>query len=173
MAADHEPLEDLARRLQETCLAARLTVATAESCTGGLVAHGITSIPGSSGYFLGAIVSYADRVKVEALGVPPDVLATHGAVSAQVALAMAAGVRDRLATDLGVGITGVAGPEGGSEEKPVGLVYVGVCDRLGSDVRRFHWAGDRTANNQASAAEALRFLAERAETLAGSGTPAG
>lgn len=173
MATDREPLEDLARRLQDRCLAAGLTVAAAESCTGGLVAHGITSIPGSSGYFLGAIVSYADRVKVEALGVPPDVLATHGAVSAQVALAMANGVRERLATDLGVGVTGVAGPDGGSEEKPVGLVYVGVSDRLGSDVRRFHWVGDRVANIEASAAEALRFLAERAEALAGAETPAG
>ena len=84
MATDHEPLEDLARRLQDTCVEAGLTVATAESCTGGLVAHRITSIPGSSGYFLGAVVSYADRVKVETLGVPPDVLATYGAVSAQV-----------------------------------------------------------------------------------------
>jgi nicotinamide-nucleotide amidase len=173
MATEHEPLEDLARRLQHTCLGAGLTVATAESCTGGLVAHGITSIPGSSGYFLGAIVSYADRVKVDALGVPPDVLATHGAVSAQVALAMASGIRERLATDLGVGITGVAGPDGGSDEKPVGLVYVGVSDRLGTDVRRFHWAGDRAANNEASAAEALRFLAERADALAGVETPAG
>ncbi len=173
MATEHEPLEDLARRLQHTCLGAGLTVATAESCTGGLVAHGITSVPGSSGYFLGAIVSYADRVKVDALGVPPDVLATHGAVSAQVALAMASGIRERLATDLGVGITGVAGPDGGSDEKPVGLVYVGVSDRLGTDVRRFHWAGDRAANNEASAAEALRFLAERADALAGVETPAG
>ncbi len=173
MATDHEPLEDLARRLQHTCLDAGLTVAAAELCTGGLVSHGITSIPGSSGYFLGAVVSYADRVKIEALGVQPDVLATYGAVSAQVALAMASGVRDRLATDLGVGVTGVAGPDGGSAEKPVGLVYVGVSDRLGSDVRRFHWDGDRATNNQASAAEALRFLAERAGALAGSEAPAG
>ena len=130
-------------------------------------------MPGSSGYFLGAVVSYADRVKVETLGVPPDVLTQHGAVSAQVALAMAAGVRDRLGTDLAVAVTGVAGPEGGSEEKPVGLVYVGVSDRIGSDVRRFHWAGDRATNIEASAAEALRFLAERAAALAGSKTPAG
>ena len=173
MAPDREPLEDLARRLQHLCLEAGLTVATAESCTGGLVAHGITSIPGSSGYFLGAVVSYADRVKVETLGVPPDVLATYGAVSAQVALAMAVGVRDRLATDLAVSITGVAGPDGGSAEKPVGLVYVGVSDPLGSDVRRFHWDGDRAANIEASAAEALRFLADRAGALAGAKTPAG
>ncbi len=173
MATDNEPLEDLARQLQRTCLDAGLTVGTAESCTGGRVAHRITSIPGSSGYFLGAIVSYADRVKIETLGVPPDVLATHGAVSAQVALAMATGIRERLTTDLGVGITGVAGPDGGSDEKPVGLVYVGVSDRLGSDVRRFHWAGDRAANIEASATEALRFLAERAEALAGAETPAG
>jgi nicotinamide-nucleotide amidase len=173
MAPDGEPLEDLARRLQHTCVEAAITVATAESCTGGLVAHGITSVPGSSGYFLGAVVSYADRVKVEVLGVPADVLATHGAVSAQVALAMAAGVRERLATDLGVGVTGVAGPDGGSADKPVGLVYIAVSDRLGSDVRRFHWDGDRAANIHASAAEALRFLAERAAALAGPQAPAG
>jgi PncC family amidohydrolase len=86
---------------------------------------------------------------------------------------MASGIRERLATDIGVGITGVAGPDGGSDEKPVGLVYVGVSDRLGTDVRRFHWAGDRAANNKASAAEALRFLAERADALAGVETPAG
>lgn len=173
MATDHQLLEDLARRLQHLCLEAGLTVAAAELCTGGLVAHGITSIPGSSGYFLGAVVSYADRVKIETLGVDAATLATHGAVSAQVALAMAAGVRERLATDLGVGVTGIAGPEGGSDEKPVGLVYVGVVDRLGSDVRRFHWAGDRTANIEASAAEALRLLAERAGALVGSEMPAG
>ena len=173
MVIDSEPLEDLARRLQETCLGAAITVATAESCTGGLVAHGITSVPGSSGYFLGSVVSYADRIKVEVLGVPPDVLATHGAVSAQVALSMAAGVRERLATDLGVGVTGVAGPDGGSAEKPVGLVYIAVSDRLGSDVRRFHWPGDRAANIHASAAEALQFLAERAVALASLQAPAG
>ncbi len=173
MATDHEPLEDLARRLQHLCLEAGLTVAAAESCTGGLVAHGITSIAGSSGYFVGAVVSYADRVKVETLGVPSDVLATHGAVSAQVALAMAAGIRERLATDIGVGVTGIAGPDGGSAEKPVGLVYIGVSDRLGSDVRRFHWGGGRATNIEASAAEALRLLAERAGALAGSETPAG
>lgn len=173
MVTDREPLEDLARRLQHLCLDAGLTVSAAESCTGGLVAHRITSIPGSSGYFEGAVVSYADRVKVETLGVPREVLSTHGAVSAQVAIAMATGVRERLATDLGVGVTGVAGPDGGSAEKPVGLVYVGVSDRLGSDVRRFHWDGDRAANNEASAAEALRLLAERASALAGSETPAG
>lgn len=173
MAADHEPHEDLARRLQHLCLEAGLTVATAESCTGGLVAHRITSIPGSSGYFQGAVVSYSDRVKIETLGVAPDVLAQHGAVSAQVALAMAAGVRERLATDLAVAVTGVAGPDGGSADKPVGLVYVGVSDRLGSDVRRFHWDGDRATNIEASTAEALRFLADRAGALAGAKSPAG
>ena len=173
MTTEHEPLEDLARRLQHICLDAGLTVATAESCTGGLVAHRITSIPGSSGYFLGAVVSYADRVKVDTLGVPPEVLATYGAVSAQVALAMAGGARERLATDLAVAVTGVAGPDGGTAEKPVGLVYVGVSDRLGSDVRRFHWDGDRATNIEASAAEALRLLADRAGALAGSTTPVG
>jgi nicotinamide-nucleotide amidase len=173
VAIDREPPEDLASRLQRLCIDGGLTVATAESCTGGLVAHRITSVPGSSGYFVGAVVSYADSVKVATLAVSPDVLAQHGAVSAQVALAMAAGVRERLAVDLAVAVTGVAGPDGGSAEKPVGLVYVGVSDRNGTDVRRFHWDGDRAANIEASAAEALRFLVERAGALAESKTPVG
>jgi PncC family amidohydrolase len=156
-----EPFADLAQRLQDVCLAAGLTVATAESCTGGLVAHAITSRPGSSGYFLGGVVTYSNGVKASLLGVPTDVLDTHGAVSAQVALAMAGGVRMRLGADLGVGVTGVAGPDGGTADKPVGLVYVAVSDRAGADVRRFHWEGGRAANNQASAAAALNFLIER------------
>jgi len=154
-------LEDLAERLQAACLAAGRTVATAESCTGGLVAHAITSIPGSSGYFLGGVVSYSDAVKASALGVPVDTLAAHGAVSPQVAVAMASGVRERLVTDLGVGVTGVAGPDGGSAEKPVGLVYVAVADADGTEVRRFRWAGDRAANIHASARAALEMLLDR------------
>lgn len=169
MATPDEPLADLAQRLQRICVASGLTVATAESCTGGLVAHAITAHPGSSGYFVGGVVSYSDEVKVAVLGVPSDVLATHGAVSAQVALAMAGGVRERLGSDLGIGVTGVAGPDGGSADKPVGLVYVAVSDRDGADVRRFHWEGDRASNIAESAAAALAFLSERAES---SGAPA-
>ena len=158
-----DPLGELAQRLQDTCLAGGLTVTTAESCTGGLVAHAITSRSGSSAYFLGGVVSYSNDVKASLLGVPLDVLATHGAVSAQVALAMASGVRSRLGSDLAVGVTGVAGPDGGTTEKPVGLVYVAVSDPAGVDVRRFHWEGDRAANIAESAAAALVMLLERAE----------
>lgn len=156
-------LADLAARVQAACLARDLTVATAESCTGGLVAHAITTIPGSSAYFLGAVVSYSDAVKMGLLDVPADLLRTHGAVSAQVALAMAAGARSRVGAGLGVGITGVAGPDGGSDEKPVGLVYVAVADADGADVRRYQWTRDRAGNIVESAAAALTALLERAE----------
>lgn len=174
MATVGEPLADLAQRLQDACLAAGLTVATAESCTGGLVAHAVTSRPGSSGYFLGGVVSYSNDVKASLLGVPTEVLETHGAVSAQVALAMASGVRVRLGADLAVGVTGVAGPDGGTADKPIGLAYIAVSDPAGADVRRFHWDGDRATNNEASAAAALEFLIERAggSTAAASGSPA-
>jgi PncC family amidohydrolase len=159
-------LEALAARLQATSLAAHLTVATAESCTGGLVAHAITSQPGSSGYYLGGVVSYSNEVKIEALGVPPATLAAHGAVSPQTAVAMATGARTRLASDLGVGVTGVAGPDGGTPDKPVGLVYVAVADEDGAEVRRFDWTGDRATNIAESAAAALEMLEARAAARA-------
>jgi PncC family amidohydrolase len=155
-------LVTLAGRLQEVCVRDGVTVATAESCTGGLVAHVLTEVPGSSGYVLGGIVSYSDAVKIAELGVPREQLAAHGAVSAQVAVAMAEGVRSRLGSDLGVGITGVAGPDGGSAEKPVGLVYVAVAGLGPSDVRRFHWPGDRHQNKVDSARAAVEMLLERA-----------
>jgi PncC family amidohydrolase len=157
-----DPLVDLAARLRETCAARGVTVATAESCTGGLVAHLITEVPGSSAYFRGGLVAYADDVKQSQLGVPTAVLASHGAVSAQAAIAMADGVRERLGTDLGIGVTGVAGPDGGSEAKPVGLVYVAVTGLGDPDVRRFLWPGSRTENKRSSAEAALEMLLERA-----------
>ena len=158
-----DPLVDLAGHLQARCVDRGLTVATAESCTGGLVAHLLTEVPGSSAYVRGGIVAYADEVKLAELGVPADVLAAHGAVSAQVALAMAEGVRARLGTDLGVGVTGVAGPDGGSEAKPVGLVYVAVAGLGPAVVRRFLWPGDRSENKRSSAGAALEMLLARAE----------
>jgi PncC family amidohydrolase len=150
-----------ADRLYRVCVERGLTVSTAESCTGGLVAHVITEIAGSSAYFLGAFVTYADDVKRDQLGVPAELLAAHGAVSAQVARAMAEGARARLGTDLAVAITGIAGPGGGSAEKPVGLTYVAVADGDGADVRRHLWTGDRSANKRDSAAAALDLLLER------------
>jgi PncC family amidohydrolase len=159
-----EPLVTLAERLQGVCLGRGLTVAAAESCTGGLVAHAVTSVPGSSGYFVGSIVAYADSAKEGTLGVAREVISAHGAVSAQVALAMASGARDRLASDIAVAITGIAGPKGGTPDKPVGLTYVAIVDAAGSDVRRYVWSGDRAANVAASVVQALELLIERAES---------
>jgi nicotinamide-nucleotide amidase len=155
-----EQLVGLAERLQAACLERGLTVAIAESCTGGLVADAITDIPGSSGYFLGSIVSYADSAKVALLDVPTEVLAAHGAVSAQVGRSMAEGARQRFSSDLAAAVTGVAGPDGGSEAKPVGLTYVAVAGSAGVDVRRFLWTGGRDANKEASAEAVLELLIE-------------
>jgi PncC family amidohydrolase len=155
-------LVELAQQLQTACLARGLTVATAESCTGGLVAHVITEVPGSSGYLVGGVVAYADRAKRDLLGVPAEMLLAHGAVSAQVAVAMAEGVRVRLGTDLGVAVTGIAGPDGGTASKPVGLVYVAVAGLGAPEVRRHQWTGDRSENKAASAASALELLLSRA-----------
>ena len=153
-------LDDLvarAVRLQAACLARGLTVATAESCTGGLLGHVLTEVPGASGYFVGGIVSYSDAVKAAQLSVPTETLARHGAVSAQVAIAMASGARERLGSDLGLAVTGIAGPEGGSAEKPVGLTYVAVADGAGCQVERHLWAGGRDANKRASAMAVLEL----------------
>lgn len=171
---DHETaadLRDLAGRLQALCVAGGWTVVTAESCTGGLVADALTDVPGSSGYVLGGIVAYADAVKTAQLGVPADIIAAHGAVSAQVARAMAQGARERLAATLAVSVTGIAGPDGGTEAKPVGLTYLGLAGPAGVDVRRFVWTGDRAANKHASAGAALELLIGAAETLAATPVP--
>jgi len=157
-----EGLVALAERLQGLCLGRGLTVATAESCTGGLIAAVVTEVAGSSGYFRGGLVTYADEAKRDLLGVPEATLAAHGAVSAQTALAMASGARERLGAALAVSVTGIAGPDGGSDEKPVGLVYVGLADAAGAEVRKFQWAGDRSANRSAAARAALEWLIERA-----------
>ncbi|HEY7522099.1 MAG TPA: CinA family protein [Candidatus Limnocylindrales bacterium] len=168
MAADH--LVELAERLQGICLGRGLRVAVAESCTGGLVGHLITEVSGSSGYFLGGPIVYSDAAKQALLGVPHEVLASHGAVSAQVAVAMAQGARDRLGADVAVSVTGIAGPDGGSAAKPVGLTYIAVADAVGDDVRRHLWTGDRAANKRSSAEAALNLLIARvADRVAASG----
>ena len=166
MPTDDELLT-LATRVGAACRARSLTLGTAESCTGGLVAHLVTEIPGSSEYFRGALVTYADEVKTQLVGVPVTVLEAHGAVSAQVAVAMAHGARTVLGVDIAVAITGVAGPGGGSATKPVGLTYVAVADAHGDDVRRHLWTLDRAGNKRASAAAALAALAERLAPDAG------
>jgi nicotinamide-nucleotide amidase len=157
-----DELVELARRVGDTCRERGLHLATAESCTGGLVAHLITEVPGSSDYFAGALVTYANDVKVSLADVPPDVLEAHGAVSAQVARAMAEGTRRRLGVDVAVAVTGVAGPDGGTAAKPVGLTYVAVADVDGGDVRRHVWDSDRSGNKRLSAAAALELVLDRA-----------
>lgn len=119
------------------------TIATAESCTGGLIAKRLTDVPGSSRYFREGVVAYANEAKTRLLGVPAELIAAHGAVSAEVAEAMAAGVKARAGTTIGVGVTGVAGPDGGTDEKPVGLVYVGVAGDFVATHRKFILPGDR------------------------------
>ena len=164
-----DPLVELGRRLQETCVAQGLTVALAESCTGGLVAAALTETPGSSAYFAGGVVSYADDAKRDLLGVDGDVLTAYGAVSAQVARAMAVGARDRFHASVAGSVTGIAGPDGGSAEKPVGLTYLGVADDNGVDVRRVVWNGDRASNRRDSGIALLELVLER---VAATGTPA-
>jgi PncC family amidohydrolase len=158
---DAASLTALAARLGERCIDLALHVATVESCTGGLVGHLITEIPGSSAYYVGGFVTYSDELKFLAVGVPHDVLSAHGAVSAQVAMAMATGGRQRTGADLAAAVTGIAGPDGGSPSKPVGLTYVAVADDVGVAVKRHVWTGDRTANKIASARAALELLLER------------
>ncbi|GEM_PF-286342 len=144
-----------------------LTLAVAESCTGGLVSHRITNVPGSSDYYLGSVTSYANAVKERVLGVPGDVLALRGAVSRETALAMARGVRRLLGADLGLSVTGIAGPGGGTPQKPVGLVYIALAAPDGEWVEEHCWqwgrgvrdgADERLANKAASAEAALSLL---------------
>ena len=161
MSPTDDELLELAARVGAACRASGWSIATAESCTGGLVAHLLTEIPGSSDYVIGGLVTYANAAKIALADVPEATLQAHGAVSAQVAVAMAEGTRRRLDADIAVAVTGVAGPGGGSDEKPVGLTYIAVADRHGTDVRRFVWTADRSGNKRASAAAGLAFVLER------------
>jgi nicotinamide-nucleotide amidase len=135
-----------------------LTIATAESCTGGLVASRLTSVPGSSGVFRGGVVAYSNDVKEAELGVPRAVLEEHGAVSAETAKAMAEGARERLGADLAVAVTGIAGPGGGTEEKPVGLVYLHASGPREEEARRTDLPGDREMIRGRATAAALHLL---------------
>jgi nicotinamide-nucleotide amidase len=139
----------------------RLRIATAESCTGGMIAAAITDIAGSSDVFERGFVTYSNEAKTQQVGVPADVIAHHGAVSVHVAREMAVGALRHSAADVAIAVTGIAGPGGGSEAKPVGLVYLAVA-RRGADpgIERHQFHGDRAAIRQATVERALEMLAE-------------
>ena len=142
----------------DLCRARGLTLATAESCTGGMVAERLTAVPGASDAFVGAVVAYANAVKEAELGVPADVLAAHGAVSEEVARAMARGARERLGADVAVSVTGIAGPDGGTPEKPVGLVHLAVAGPDGEDAVTTSFPGDRDGIRRRAAVTALHLV---------------
>jgi len=154
-AEDERPVEELVLAL---CRARGLSLATAESCTGGLVAARLTSVPGSSDVFHGAVVSYADEVKEREVGVPAEILARFGAVSAETARAMAGGVRERLGVDVAVSVTGVAGPGGGTAEKPVGLVYLHAVSPDGELDGGFNLPADRDTIRRRATVSALHLV---------------
>ncbi len=135
-----------------------LTLALAESCTGGLVSSLITDVAGSSDYFLGCVVCYANSAKAGLLGVNPQTLLAHGAVSAETAAEMARGARQAFGADLALAVTGIAGPGGGSADKPVGLVYIHLSAPEAEVGERFVWASDRVGNKRLSAEAALLLL---------------
>ncbi len=154
-AADERTVAEL---VLDRCRELGLTLATAESCTGGMVAARLTDVAGASDVFVGSVVAYSDDVKMQRLGVPPDVLERNGAVSEEAAAAMAVGAREALGADVALAVTGVAGPDGGSAEKPVGLVYIHADAPSGSTKHRVVLPGDREAVRARATALALHVL---------------
>lgn len=140
--------------------ARRYRLAVAESCTGGLVGDLITNVPGSSDYFAGGILAYSNEAKKKLLDVKDETLKQYGAVSKQTALEMARGVRRQLCVDVGLSVTGIAGPGGGTPEKPVGLTWIGLSTPEGEWARQYVWQQDRLGNKRDSAEAALKLLLE-------------
>jgi nicotinamide-nucleotide amidase len=139
----------------------RKTLALAESCTGGGIAQRVTNVPGASEIFLGGVVSYADRAKETFLGVRRETLSQHGAVSDPVAREMALGARERFGSDIAVAVTGIAGPDGGTAEKPLGTVFIALASSAGVEVKRFLNAWDRETFKQVTATQALEWLRQK------------
>jgi nicotinamide-nucleotide amidase len=151
------PLEN---QLAELLKKHSLTLAVAESCTGGLVSDRITNIPGSSAFFLGGVTAYAYSAKIHLLGVRQETLELHGAVSQETVLEMARGVRQALAADIGLSVSGVAGPDGGTIEKPVGLTWIALSTNQFEQAWSYTWQGDRLQNKFRSAQQALQLLVD-------------
>jgi PncC family amidohydrolase len=152
------PPDSLEARLGRLLAERGLTLAVAESCTGGLVGHRLTNVPGSSAYFLGGIVAYSYDAKERLLGVLHNTLYDFGAVSEETALEMAQGARRALGSDIGLSVTGIAGPGGGLPGKPVGLTWIGLSARDGERAEQFVWNADREGNKAQSAEAALEVL---------------
>jgi CDP-diacylglycerol--glycerol-3-phosphate 3-phosphatidyltransferase len=161
-----QQVDPLARELGNRLTKARLTVSVAESCTAGLLGSLITGQPGSSAYFIGGVIAYSDEVKRAQLGVPAELLTRHGAVSREVAIAMAEGVRAKFGTELAASITGIAGPDA-EGSKPVGLTYIAVASQRGTTCNEYRFKGDRWSNRREAADEALRLLIDAARVGAG------
>ncbi len=150
--------EELLNKVSSILKKQKLTIATAESCTGGLLSHILTNISGSSDYFDRGIVSYSNKAKMQLLGVPENLLKKYGAVSKQVAKAMAEGVRTKSNVDIGIATTGIAGPTGGTKEKPVGLVYIAISTEDDVIVKKYQFPGDRLQNKENTCNMALQIL---------------
>lgn len=142
------------------CIERKIWIATAESATGGLIAHTLTNVPGSSAYFRGGIVAYSNEIKMKILGVRRETLDCYGAVSEQTAMEMSKGAYRIMDADVAIATTGIAGPSGGTPAKPVGLVYISWITKSKSEVRRFLFSGDRIRNKMQFCTAALTMLLE-------------
>lgn len=158
MTQNSNQVAELAQRVGETLLDHHLTVCAAESCTGGLLTSYLTDVPGSSAYVLGGVVTYSNEAKMKLVNVQESTLVAHGAVSESTAREMATGVRALFGADIGVSITGIAGPGGGTPEKPVGLVYVGISWVNGDNIVVNRWESDRAGNKLLSVGAALKGI---------------
>jgi nicotinamide-nucleotide amidase len=158
-------LRQSAAELGDLLREGRLTVSVAESCTGGMLGAAFTDQPGSSAYFVGGVIAYANEVKTAQLGVPSELLSQHGAVSCEVATAMADGVRSRLGSDLAASITCIAGPDADGTSKPVGLTYIGIAGPDGTHCHDYVLGGDRWSNRREAAARAIQLLVDETHRL--------
>jgi CDP-diacylglycerol--glycerol-3-phosphate 3-phosphatidyltransferase len=159
------PLRERAAELGDLLREQKLTVSVAESCTGGLLGSAFTDQPGSSAYFVGGVIAYANGVKTDQLGVSSELLSRHGAVSCEVATAMADGVRSRLGSDLAASITCIAGPDADGSSKPVGLTYIGIAGPGGTTCYDYVLDGDRWSNRREAAARAIQLLVDETRKL--------
>jgi PncC family amidohydrolase len=157
-----KPLEVL---VGELLLQRGLRLAVAESCTGGLIGNLLTNVPGSSAYYMGSVTAYANEAKAHLLGVSWDTLEKYGAVSAETVIEMARGIRLALVADIGISVSGIAGPTGGTPDKPVGTVWIGLSTPTQEYARHFLWSGSRIAIKKQSAQAALNLLVEHLQKV--------